>query len=215
MNQVGAATQAVSVEAQRVAQMRDMYIQQVAILEQEVATLLPKEPNWDELYASDPRAAHGLRKQYDAVNGKLYELRQGRERAMAERSNESARTTETYAKNEFARFVTDSKIPDEASLRKEIGHMRQTAMKAGFTENEVSTVYDSRMLKILRKASKYDRLMAKTPKAVVPGKGRTLTPGSVGRLSNAGRRDINEAQGRLAKSGRLDDAAAVFEKFLR
>ena len=51
-------------------------------------------------------------------------------------------------------------------------------MSAGFSEQEVATVYDSRMLSVLRKASRYDRLMAAKPRAVVPGKGKTLTPGS-------------------------------------
>ena len=73
----------------------------------------------------------------------------------------------------------DSKIPDKPALEKEIASMRRTAFAAGFSEQEVATVYDPRMLGILRKASKYDRMMAAAkPRAEVPGKGRTLTPGA-------------------------------------
>jgi hypothetical protein len=215
MNKVNEATQVVSAEAQKVAQMRDNYINQTAMLEQEILTLLPKEPDWDTEYSRDPKAAHDLRKQYDAVAGKINQLRRSREAAMQERQAETSRNTETYAKNEFAKFVVDNKIPDEAALRKEISSMRRTAMSAGFSEQEVATVYDSRMLSVLRKASKYDRLMAAKPKAVIPGKGRTVTPGSAPQIGNAGRRTIDEAQGRLARSGRLDDAAGVFEKLIR
>jgi len=215
MNKVNEASQTVMAEAQRVAQARDHYINQNAALEQEILTLIPQQPNWDEEFTRDPKSAHMLRKQYEAVDQKLNTLRQQRAAAMQERAAEQARVTETYAKDQFARFVMDNKIPDEASLRKEINSMRRTAMSHGFTEQEVATVYDSRMLSVLRKASKYDRLMAAKPRAVIPGKGRALTPGSAPRIGNAGRRNIDEAQSRLAKSGRLDDAASVFEKIIR
>jgi len=215
MNHVNQASNQVAQEAQRIAAMRDNYINQIAILEQEVMALLPKEPDWDAEYSRDPKAAYGLRKQYDAVAGKLNQLRQGREAAMNERNNEIARNTETYAKNEFAQFVMEEKIPDDQTLRKEINSMRRTAMAAGFTEGEVATVYDKRMLKVLRKASRWDRLQASKPKAIIPGKGKTVTPGTAPRIGNAGRRNIDDAQRQLAKSGRLDDAASVFEKLIR
>jgi hypothetical protein len=215
MNQVNQASQTVMAEAQRVAQARDNYINQNAALEQEIMTLLPQQPDWDAEFKRDPASAHALQKQYAAVANKLNELRQSRLVAMNERQAEYARNTESYAKNEFAKFVMDNKIPDANALRKEINSMRRTAVAAGFSEHEVATVYDSRMLSVLRKASRYDRLMAAKPKAVIPGKGRALTPGSAPRIGNAGRRNIDEAQNRLAKSGRLDDAASVFEKIIR
>lgn len=215
MNKVNEASQTVMAEAQRVAQARDNYINQNAALEQEIMTLLPQQPDWDAEFAKNPQAAHALRKQYEAVEQKLNGLRQSRMAAFQEQQAETARKTESYAKEQFAKFVMDNKIPDEGALRKEIQSMRRTAMSAGFSEYEVATVYDSRMLSVLRKASRYDRLMAGKPKAVIPGKGRALTPGSAPRIGNAGRRNIDEAQSRLAKSGRLDDAASVFEKIIR
>jgi hypothetical protein len=215
MNKVNEASQTVMAEAQKVAQARDHYINQNAALEQEIMTLLPQQPDWEAEFQRDPKSAYSLRKQYEAVDQKLQALRQSRSAAMQERANEQARYTETYAKDQFARFVMDNKIPDEGALRKELNSMRRTAMAHGFSEQEVATVYDSRMLSVLRKASKYDRLMAAKPRAVVPGKGRALTPGSAPRIGNAGRRNIDEAQSRLAKTGRLDDAASVFEKIIR
>jgi hypothetical protein len=215
MNKVNEASQTVMAEAQRVAQVRDHYINQNAALEQEIMTLLPQQPDWEAEFQRDPKSAYSLRKQYEAVDQKLQALRQARGAAMQERAAEQARSTETYAKDQFARFVMDNKISDEGALRKELNSMRRTAMTAGFSEQEVATVYDARMLSVLRKASKYDRLMAAKPRAVVPGKGRALTPGSAPRIGNAGRRNIDEAQSRLAKSGRIDDAASVFEKIIR
>jgi len=215
MNGVNSAAQTVDQEARRVAAMRDQYIQRTAQLEEEIGALLPKQPNWDEEFNRDPKAAHALQKQYEAVYGKIDEIRQNRARAVQEQQAEVSRGTEAYAKNEFARFVTDCKIPDEPALKKEIQAMRKTALAAGFSEQEVATVYDSRMLKILRKASKYDRIVAARPKPVIPGKGKTLSPGSAPRIGTASRKGIDDAQRRLANSGKIEDAAVVFGKLIR
>jgi hypothetical protein len=143
--------------------------------------------------------------------------RQSRAEREAANAEEADRRLQKYAVDSFARFVAmhPKVFPDEPALRKNIQSMRRTAMAAGFSEREVATVYDPRMLTILLKASKYDRMQAANPKAVVPGKGRTLPPGSATPLSgNATRKGLDEAQRRLASSGRLDDAADVFRRLL-
>jgi hypothetical protein len=183
--------------------------------EADVKTMLPTEPDWDREYAINPQEAHKNQKIYQALYAKLNQSRAERAQMEQIRADEADRQLKKYAVDGFSRFVFDSKIPDEAALKKEIQSMRKTALAAGFNEQEVATVYDPRMLSILRKASKYDRMMAAAkPQAVVPGKGRTLTPGSATPLGNAARKGLDEASRRLANSGRLDDAAEVFRKML-
>lgn len=92
--------------------------------------------------------------------------------------------------------------------------MRRTASGAGFTDYEVATVYDPRMLTVLLKASKYDRMTANRPQAVVSDRGRTLTPGAATPLGNAPRKGIDDAQRRLAQSGKIQDAVDVFRRIL-
>jgi hypothetical protein len=114
-----------------------------------------------------------------------------------------------------AKFVEENQLQDPKVLDREIQSMRKTALSAGFTEQEVAEVYDPRMLNILRKASKYDRMMTAKPKAVIPGKGKTLTPGSVnGKQVRSDRKGIDAAQRNLAASGRVDDMAEFFRKIL-
>jgi hypothetical protein len=183
--------------------------------ENDVKTMLPPEPDWDREFAINPVAAHQNQKVYQALYAKLNQSIQERNRIEAIRAEEADRQLKKYAVDGFSRFVFESKIPDEATLKKEIQSMRKTALAAGFSEQEVATVYDPRMLSILRKASKYDRMMAAAkPQAVVPGKGRTLTPGSATPIGNAPRKGLDEASRRLANSGRLDDAAEVFRRML-
>ena len=130
---------------------------------------------------------------------------------------ETDRRVKKYAVDGFSKFVMDhiKAMPDEPSLKKNVQSMRRTALTAGFNEYEVATVYDPRMLDILWKASKYDRMIAAKPKAVIPGKGRTLTPGAATPLSgNARRKGFDDAQRQLANSGKLEDAAEVFRRML-
>ena len=183
--------------------------------ENDVRTMMPPEPDWDREFAINPQQAHANQKTYQALYAKLTQSRQERQQMAAIHADEADRRLKKYAVDGFSRFVFDAKIPDEPTLKKEIQSMRKTAFSAGFSEQEVATVYDPRMLSVLRKASKYDRMMAASrPRAEVPGKGRTLTPGAATPLGNAPRKGLDDAQRRLASSGRLDDAADVFRRLL-
>ena len=184
--------------------------------ENDIRTMMPPEPNWDREFAINPTEAHRQQKIYQGLYGALARSQQERAQMAQIHAQEADRRLQKYAVDGFSRFVFDSKIPDKAALEKEIASMRRTAFSHGFSEQEVATVYDPRMLGILRKASKYDRMMAAAkPRAEVPGKGRTLTPGAATPLSgNAPRRGLDDAQRRLASSGKLDDAADVFRRIL-
>jgi hypothetical protein len=183
--------------------------------EHDVRTMMPPEPDWDREFTINPQEAHRQQKIYQGLYAKLAQSQQ--ERGQLERlsAQEADRRLEKYAVDGFSRFVFNSKIQDQPALEKEIASMRRTAFAEGFSEQEVATVYDPRMLSILRKASKYDRMMAAAkPRAEVPGKGRTLTPGAATPLGNAPRKGLDEARRQLASSGRLDDAAEVFRRIL-
>jgi hypothetical protein len=183
--------------------------------EEDLATLLPQEPNWDQEFARDPHAAHAQQKIFQILYGKLAQSRQLRAQREQAAQAENDRRVQKYAVDGFSKFVMDNKIPDEPSLQKQLQSMRRTAKAAGFSDYEVATVYDPRMLSVLLKASKYDRMMAARPRAVIPGKGRTLTPGAATPLNGNGpRKSLDEALRRQASSGRLDDTAEVFRRLL-
>jgi hypothetical protein len=181
--------------------------------EEDLGALIPAEPNWDQLFAQDPHGAHATQKIYQNLYAKLNTSRQLRAEREQAAVAEQDRRTQKYAVDGFTKFVMDhiKVMPDEPTLKKNIQSMRRTASAAGFSDYEVATVYDPRMLDILWKASKYDRMTAAAPRAVVSGKGRTLAPGAATPLNGNGRRSgFDDAQRRLAKSGKISDAAEVF-----
>jgi hypothetical protein len=215
MNQVDLARQSVEQEAQGAAQLRQNYIQQCDYLNRMIGELIPAQPDWDKEFAADPRAAHEKQKAYQAVYGKMQFLADQSQRAQAEARAEYDRNSQKYAVDQFSQFVAESQIPDEKTLQSEMALMRSYGKSLGFTEGELATVYDKRMLRVLRDAAKYNQGRAALPKAVIPGHGKTLKPGVASPLGNGARKSIDEAQTKLAKTGRLEDAAHVFARLIR
>jgi hypothetical protein len=215
MSQVDQARSAIEQEAGNIGQARDAYIAKLQYADRLIADLTPQEPNWDQEFVKDPRAAHEMQKTYAAIYQKRHLIDQELQRAQAEGQTEYDRRSKDYAIREFSNFVADAKIPDEKALNEALTMMRAYGRKEGFSEAELASTYDRRMLKVLRKAALYDQQQGFKPKPVQPGQGKALTPGVATPVGNATRRHIDEAQSRLAKTGRLDDAASVMARLIR
>jgi len=215
MSQVDQARQSVQQEAQNAAQMREAYQQKLELADRLLAELTPPEPNWDREYEIDPRRAHEHQKAYSEVYGKRAQLQREMQENQLRATQEYDARARDYAINEFSEFVRESNIRDKPTLDQTLQKMRDYGMKEGFSESELATTYDRRMLRVLRKAALYDESMANRPKAVPTSVGKTLIPGSATPIGNAPRRHIDGLQKQLAKTGRLDDAALVFRQFIK
>jgi hypothetical protein len=213
--QVGEAAKVIESEYQRATQFRDAYIQNLQHHEEEYAALLPREPDWDALYAQNPLNARQVQKNYQAAQNVLLSIRQRRVQEMQARDQENSRRLAEYANNGWEQFRRYTRITDQSTLNNEVSAMRKVALEHyGFGEHEVATTYDPRMLAVLHDASKYRRMMANRPRPVMPDRGRTLAPGAAKPIGSAARRGIDDAQRRLAKTGKLDDATAVFMRLI-
>lgn len=215
MSQVDQARQAVEQEAGNVGQARDVYGQKLRYLDTLIAQMTPEEPNWDAEFQADPAAAHRKQKTYAEIYQKRHWIDSELTRAANEGKEEYDKRSKNYAIEQFTDFVREAKIPDEKALAETLTTMRAYGRKEGFSEAELAQTYDKRMLRVLRKAALYDQGQADRPKALIPGKGKTLTPGVATPPGNATRRHIDEAQSKLAKSGRIDDAAQVMARLIR
>jgi hypothetical protein len=194
---------------------REAYIQLCQHQEQEFQALIPKEPDWDALYRQDPAAARQLEQNFKHVYGTLNQIRQRRAQAQQEAYQAHAQQTASYARAEFDKFRAKHKLSDQASVDKAIGYMRRTALEAGFSDDEIGTTYDERMLTVLHKAARFDNMMRNKPLPVQPERQGALQPGSAPRVGNGAARGMNDAMKRLQATGRVDDAAGVFQQMLR
>jgi hypothetical protein len=214
MRQMVEVAKAIDQRAAQAQAQRDAYIQLCRNQEQEFAAVIPQEPNWEELYKVNPAQAHQLENNFKAVYGTINAIRQRRAAAEQEQYRESAQRTAAYATAEFDKFKSKNRLANQTEVDKAVSQMRRTALNHGFDEDTISTTYDERMLSILYKAAKYDNIQASKPFPVQPERGGALQPGSAPRVGNGAARGMNDAQKRLAATGRMEDAAAVFQQFL-
>ena len=211
MNELDDVKKELGSHAARVVEDRQRADALLSEAEQVMQEFLPPEPDWDKLFAEDPANARRLQKNYESLKGKVTEIREKRLKAQKEQAERDLEETVAYSKQEFQKFAAITKWRNKEEMEKDINSMRKTALSAGFSEGEIRNVHDSRMLNLLRKASKFDRMMAARPK---PSK-TTKTPVTPGAGSKrTAHKGIIGAQKKLAKTGSIEDAAAVFGQII-
>jgi hypothetical protein len=215
MSEIDETNKIVYKAAQDVTQNFEYAKQMIDLMEGQMKELVPPEPDWDKLFSEDPAKARNLQKYYQQVGefkGKLQEQRTAVMRQQAVHANQQLKA---FADNEalrFSRINSKNWGTDPSKKSKDLQSMRRTAQQEGFSDEEIDQVFDSRMLMVLLKASKYDRMMAAKPKPVQQA-AKPVTPGPGNKRT--GRKGVNEAMKRLARSGSLEDAAPVFDQIMR
>lgn len=203
-------------EFQQVRVERDQYAQVLGQLQQKLHELTPQEPDWEQLEKQDPTeyarqwTNHQRRQQQQAAIAaeqiRLQQLQQAEQtKAMQERLLEEA--------NRVKELIPEWRSPDRA---KEDGKaLIEYGQKLGFSEQELGNVTDARALVALYKAWKFDQMMSKKPElqAKIKKAPRMATPGSANTVSPKNS-ELKSAKQRLASTGSVKDAAALFEKFI-
>lgn len=207
---------AIEAEAQKVQEakvLRDQYAQRLQLIEQ----MLAQQPEEDlsALKDTDP-IGYAVKVAERAEREKqLTAVRQEREAVLAKQQAEHQQFLQQHLRQEAERLV--AVIPEYADevkgelVKREI---RDYAKSIGFSDQELSQVYDHRAVVSLWKAAQYDKLMKSKPGAVkkVAEAPKTLKPGT-GTSQNADDQSKKLRQ-QLKKSGKARDAAALFERFL-
>ncbi len=196
-------------ELETVTQERVKYSSALETLEKQLSG---PEPDWETLKLQDPvrfadeftayhrrkQALEAIKKEQEAVQ-KLAELQQ---QAVLERRLAEEKELLTSAIPEWV---------DKERADKEREALVEYGRKAGFSDEELSQIYDHRAVVLLRKAWLYDqaREQAEQTKKSAP-KVKTAQPGT----AQLKQTRVKEARARLTKTGSLEDAAAVLESML-
>ena len=196
------------------AKLRDTYAQRLSVIEQmlnqdsgeDLATLKETDPIG---YAVRVAEQSEREKQLAAVRAEQQRLAQQQqaehgERLKAHLAAESQKLSEAIP--EFADPVKGSAV--KADIRK-------YAQGLGFSDQELAQAYDSRAITALYKAMQYDKLVSSKGEATkkVSQAPRMLRPGTSTPETRTSQ-EVKNMRGRLKKSGRAKDAAALFERFL-
>jgi hypothetical protein len=206
-------------ESGKLLEDRKQAIQMLTDLEEDLKGLMPDEPDWDKLFAEKPQEARGIQRQWEAYKGQLQTIRTKREGLRQEAQEREAKRIVEFAVEEREKFENMPEnrhwATDPKKKEKDLASMVRTAKSLGFTDDEIRGTLDSRMLTILLRASKYDRMTANKPK-LAPRGVKPAKPGAGnGPAVRTTRRGIGRAQQQLSRTGRVDDAAAVFAEIIK
>lgn len=205
-------TEKASVEQAK--QLRDQYSQRLQLVEQ-MLTQQPTE-NLEQLKETDPIgyavkvAEQSQReKQLQAIQAEQYRIAQTQQ---AEQQDYLAKHVANESEK-LAQVIPEFKDPEKGeTVRKEI---RTFAKSIGWSDQELASVYDSRAVMTLYKAMQYDKLMSKSGqvnKKVAEAPRMLKTGASTQRSPD--QEQTKKSKQQLKRTGRVADAANVFERFL-
>jgi hypothetical protein len=215
------AEQRKAVEAERAAieqakQARDAYSQRLTLIEE----FLSKQNEGEDLnalkevdpigYAVKVAERTEREKQLAMVQAEQQRISQQR---FAEQQAELQRRLHEEAKRvaEVIPEYGDAKKSNEVKQT-----IRAFAKEVGFTDQELAQAYDSRQVQVLWMAAQYAKLQKQKPEVTkkVQNAPKMLSPGVAANQKNAADESTKKAHSQLRKSGKVSDAAALFERML-
>lgn len=213
LNEVNELKKNVENEASTVAKAREVYGEMLTALKEQLDSLTPAEPDWDKMYAENPVEASRAERQWNKFKEQRAAIDQERVRVAQESQQEQIKNLTKFVEAEREKLRTiHPEWTDAKVWERDRTSMAKTAKAAGLSDQEIGSIYDSRYMEVLLKASKYDRLMANKPKPVTSGP-KPLRPGAG--ASRTTPKGSAKASSRLAKTGSLRDAADVFGGMLK
>ena len=203
-------------QSQELQQRDAIYAQLLPKMEAQLQGELVNEPDWDSLYNDDPIAFVREKQIWDEKKEKL----------KAAQAEQQRLQQEAYAKQQeqIAQQVQEGQqkileiIPEWKNA--EVAQKEKLAIRdyginvLGYLPQEMDAIYDYRALLGLRNAwlnSKTVEATKKKPTQKAPA--RVARPGTTSRKKSVA--PAKRAKQVLAKSGKVQDAAKVFEQFLK
>jgi hypothetical protein len=201
-------------ERMQVAQERAQYAQLLTALQQQLETGQPQEPDWQRLYETDPvewvRQREVWRDRQERMTAAQYE--QQRLQVVQQQEQQVALSKMVQeGRQKLTELVPDWK--DSKRWETDRQGLLEYGQTVGFSPEELNQAYDPRAVVALYKAMKYDALMARKPQAAPP-KGPKVASAGTASTAPKSSSDVTKAKQRLAQTGHVKDAAALFENFL-
>ena len=195
---------------------REQYAQLLGALSEQVKAAAEPQIDWDRLYRDDPIEYVRQREVMRENREKAAAIQSEQQRLAEISQQEQMQQLQAHkAKQSQALLEAIPTWKDPAKAKAEKTMLIEFGQKMGFTPQELGNIYDHRVVLALRKAALYDQMQAKRQgiKPVTNNGPKPAKPGAAGRVSQMS--DSVRAKQRLAKTGRVDDAASAIELMLR
>ena len=195
--------------------VRNEYAQKLEQVSQVLNDEFDSSEDLEQLRENDPVSFAVKIAERTENQKKLNVINQERQKVMQEQQIAQQQHVQQTVANESKKLVEmipefSDKVKGE-QIKKDI---RSYGLTNGFTEQEMSAVYDSRHVLMLNKAIKYDQIMkskagtvkkvSKAPKTINKGK----------KVSNSQAAIHQKQRARLKSSGSVEDAVSVFKNLI-
>jgi len=196
---------------------RLQYQQRLEQVLQQQQSSQPQEPDWDSLYEADPLEWMKQKENFRSQKEKNLELHQEQYRMRQQQEYEQQEQMKTHLSQQHQALI--DAVPewqDQKVMQQEKAQIRDYAVNTlGYSAEEISQVYDARAVQALRHGMIASGLKNRGKvklKSASPAI-RALTPGSAPEQPRK-QTSVHKAKIRLAKTGRMSDAEAVFKQLL-
>ena len=192
-----------------------IYSQLLPKMEAQLNSALGEEPDWNALYEDDPVGYVRQQQVWNEQKQKLDAVQAEQQRLQQESFVEQQKLIQQQVEEGQTKLL--EVIPEwqnQEVANKEKAEIASYATEVlGYTQEEINSVYDWRALLGLRKAWLRDKIaetVKKKPTQKAPA--RVARPGTANKRKSVA--PVKRAKQRLAKSGKLQDAAKVFEQLI-
>lgn len=207
------AIEAERIHLEQVKQERQAYAQKLQALDS-FLTQQNQGVDLDVLKETDPIGYAVAVAEQNQREKQLAVVRQEQQRIAQQQQAEQQASLQNHLRQESEKLVTlipELATPQGDAVRKQI---RDYAKSVGWTDQELSSVYDSRAVVSLYKAMKYEQLQKSKPEVTkkLQAAPKMLKSGtSAPPTRNAQDKQVMQ---RLRETGKVTDAAKAFERFL-
>ena len=198
---------------------RQQYAQLLTALQAQIGATDEPAPDFDTLYDTDPIEATRQERQWtkrqQERQQKLVAIQAEQKRVMDAQAKEQQEQMQTLLNNEVSRLP--ELIPswkDEKVARKESEELKAYLEDQGISEEEMGALVRANHINVLRKAMLFDKGVRRVKKATKARRQNSVQPGARSAQAKPGSKRVKAQRQRLAKGGRIDDAANLVESLL-
>jgi hypothetical protein len=194
---------------------RDQYQARLALIENALRSREPQE-NLEALKETDPIGFAVKVAEQTQREKQLQAIQLERARIAQQQQAEQTQNLNSHLTVEAHKLA--EAIPEYADEQKSVQvkkDIRDYAKKIGWSDEELASVYDSRAVLTLYRAMQYDKLIGN--KANITKKvneAPKMLKAGVSRQTDANADQTKKAQNKLKQTGKVRDAASVFERFI-
>ena len=207
----------VQAEQEAAKQDRLRYQQNLEHLVQQQQSQQPVEPDWDQLYETDPLEWMKQKENFRSQKEQNLELQQQYFQMQQQQQQEQQEQMKAHLSQQHQTLM--DAIPewqDQKVMQQEKAQIRDYAVNTlGYSTEEISQVYDARAVQALRHGMIASGLSGKGKVKLKPIAQaiRSVSPGSAPEQPRK-QTSVHKAKIRLAKSGKMSDAAEIFKQLL-